>query len=80
MGYKIDVAAIQETRWQGRGEIDKKHFTVRYSGGENQGLYGVAFLIGGRLRNNVMEFKPINKRMAYLRIKAKLFNLSMLNV
>lgn len=78
--YRIDIAAVQETRWMGQGEIDGKYFTVRYSGGEKQGQHGVAFIIGGRLRNNVMEFKPINERMAYLRVETKPFNMSILNL
>ena len=29
--YEQDVVALQEVRWSGRGQIDKKYFTIYYS-------------------------------------------------
>lgn len=78
--YGIDIAAIQETRWKGQGEISKNNFTLRYSGAEKQGQYGVGFIIMGKLKESIMEFNPISERMAYLRIETKPFNLSILNI
>lgn len=78
--YQIDVAAIQEIRWAGQGEINENNYTIQYSGNEKQGLYGVAFITMGKLKNNVIQFNPISERMAYLRIKAQPFNISMINV
>lgn len=28
----VKIATIQETRWKGQGIINKKHFSMRYSG------------------------------------------------
>jgi hypothetical protein len=43
----IDLLAVQEIRWQvHHGEINKKNFTVIYSGPENQtGHCGTGFII-----------------------------------
>jgi hypothetical protein len=30
--YKIEILAIQETRWPGKGKIDKMNYTLYYAG------------------------------------------------
>lgn len=78
--YNVNIAALQEIRWKGQGVIDKPEFTVRYSGSDKQGQYGVAFMIMGKMRDNIIEYRPISERLAYLRIRAKPFNISLLNI
>ncbi|KAK4873087.1 hypothetical protein RN001_015116 [Aquatica leii] len=41
--YQVDVAAVQEVRWKGEGEIIKKDFTLLYLGEKKQGANGFAF-------------------------------------
>jgi hypothetical protein len=45
--YKIEILAIQETRWSGKGKIDKTNYTLYYAGEKKQGKNGTAFLVGG---------------------------------
>lgn len=45
-----------------------------------QGQYGVVFITRGELRSSIIQFRPINERVAYLRVDIKSFNLSILNV
>ena len=78
--YGIDFVALQEVRWKGQGEINKLDYTLKYSGAEKQGKHGVGFVIMEKLKENIMEFNAINERLAYLRIKAKPLNISILNV
>jgi exonuclease III len=52
--YKIEILAIQETRWSGKGKIDKTNYTLYYAGEKKQGKNGTAFLVGGGIRNKIM--------------------------
>lgn len=78
--YDISVAALQEIRWSGKGEIKKKDCTIIYSGEKKSGQKGVAFMIFGELKNKIIETKMISGRLAYLRIQAKPYNISLLNI
>jgi exonuclease III len=47
----MDLVALQEIRWQGHGEINRKNFTVICSGPENRtGQYGTGFIYQERLK------------------------------
>lgn len=76
---KIEIAALQETRWSKQGQINNDKFTILYSGEEKQGQNGVAFIIMGKTRDNIMEYKAIDGRIAYIRLKAKPYNISIIN-
>ena len=77
--YKIQIAALQETRSKGHGQINNKNFTLFNSGDEKQGNYGLAFMLISKMRDDTMDFKPINERLAYLRVAAKPLNISLIN-
>jgi hypothetical protein len=55
--YKLELLAIQETRWLGQGVHDYKGFTIFHSS-KNDGSHelGTAFIVGKKLRNNVFLF------------------------
>lgn len=78
--YRIDVAALQEIRWKEKGIIEKKDFSLYYSGAKKQGQHGVGFVLMRGVRDKVLEYKPINERLAYIRLQAKPVNVSILNV
>ena len=53
----IDIVALQEIRWQGHGEINKKNFTVIYSEPENRtGQYGTGFIISREVKESILEW------------------------
>jgi hypothetical protein len=44
--YEMDVVALQEIRWRGDGRVDKKNYSLFYSGPETMiGQYGTGFII-----------------------------------
>lgn len=77
--YRVDLAAIQETRWRIEGQIDHKDYTMLYSGDVKQGRNGMAFIVMNKWRSSILEYKP-SRRISYIRIKAKPYNLSLVNV
>ena len=79
--YKLDITALQETRWQGKDIMDMKSHTLFYSskeGGTRE--FGVAFIVERNMKRNVLDFKAIYERICALRIKTKFHNLSFINV
>jgi hypothetical protein len=54
---RVDVVAVQEIRWQGKGRIDKKDFSLLYSGPkERAGHYGTGFVINAKMRKSFLSF------------------------
>ena len=76
--YKIDVVALQEIRWNGKGQIDKKDYSILYSGSdnENRGQYGTGFFMTKQMRKFLLGFEPISERLCKIRLKGKFQNVS----
>ncbi|KAG8239031.1 hypothetical protein J437_LFUL017879 [Ladona fulva] len=70
--YIIDLMGLQEIRWQGKGRIDKKEYTLLYSGPEYRtGRFGTGFMISSKTRRTLLLLEPINERIFKIRIKGK---------
>ncbi|KAK4875945.1 hypothetical protein RN001_012367 [Aquatica leii] len=61
--YKISILALQEIRW----------------GGAGRGQHGSAFMIDKKIKNKLIQFKKIDGRISYLRIKSAIANISFIN-
>jgi len=49
----VDVVAVQEIRWQRRGRIDKKDFSLFYSGSkERTRRYWIGFIVNSKIRKS----------------------------
>jgi len=76
----IDMVALQEIGWQGHGEINKKNFTVIYSGPVNRtGQYGTGFIISRKIKESILELEPVNDRLCRVRIRGKFRNLTIIS-
>ena len=76
----FDVAALQETRLES-GIQKFENFTLFNSGLENKNHeFGCGFYVKGELLKYAEDFKIINKRKCYLRLKTKWFSCTLINV
>ena len=77
--YKVNIAAMKETKWTGNGTMKSDEHVVFYSGGQER-RNGTGFIIHRSLKPAVLKFKAINDRMCSLQIKAKFFNVTLFSV
>lgn len=77
--YEIDVIAIQETKQKDDWINDNREYTFFNSGDENR-MLGTGFMVNKRIKTKTINFKPINERMCYLRIRGKYRKISLLNI
>ena len=78
--YKTQVTAVQETRWLGEGINELPSHTILYSGKKDGSHeYGVAFIVESKIKNNIIDFRPINERLCVLRLRTKFYNIAMIN-
>ena len=66
--HGIGIAAIQEIRWPGTEIMDTGDFTILYSGSMKSAL-GTGFVVRKEYKGSIMEFKPINERVAIQKFK-----------
>ncbi|XP_072401708.1 uncharacterized protein [Diabrotica undecimpunctata] len=76
----MDITAIQEINWTATGIRKMEDTIVFWSGSENRHEYGYGFVIAKILKSAVIDFKPINERICYIRLKGKWFNLTIFSI
>jgi exonuclease III len=77
---QIEILALQEVRWSGKGQINKKDSLFYYSGTkEKTGQAGTGFLLMKKIQKYVINFELHNERLCKLRIKGKYNNIMLIN-
>ena len=79
--YKADITALQEIRWNGKGELEdrtKYQCDLYFSCTPEKREFGVGFAVRGKARHCVTRWVPINERLCILRIKARFYNISLI--
>lgn len=61
--YNIDVAALQEIRWTGTGQIRMNDYVLYYKGLNDKHQFGTGFAVHKNLLSSVKEFNPIFERV-----------------
>jgi exonuclease III len=76
----VDIVAVQEIRWQGQGRIDKKDFSLFYSGPKKRtGRYEAGFIINAKMRKSFLSFEPLSDRLCKLRLRGKFRNIRLIS-
>jgi len=76
----MDVVALQEIRWKGKGSIRNVKFALHYSGNDRQGNRDVGFIVSKKASRSVLGFLLISEKICILRIKGKFHNITFINV
>ena len=77
---QIEILALQEVRWPGKGQINKKDYLFYYSGTkEKTGQAGTGFLLMKKIQKYIINFELHNERLCKLRIKGKYNNITLIN-
>jgi exonuclease III len=77
---QIEILALQETRWPGKGQINKKDYIFYYSGSkEKTGQAGTGFLLTKKIHKHIISYELHNERLWKLRAKGKYNNITLKN-
>ena len=77
---QIEILVLQETRWPGRGQINKKDYTLYYSGSKGKtGQAGTGFLLRKKIQKHIISYELHNERLCKVRIKWKYNNINLIN-
>ena len=75
----LDILGIAETHWTEEGKITQENHTLIYSGGENH-RNGVGIVMKNSIAKLMMGFWAISDRVIMMNIKAKPFNINVMQV
>jgi exonuclease III len=77
---QIEILALQEVRWPGKGQINKINYLLYYSGTkEKTGQAGTGFLLMKKIQKYIIKFELHNEHLHKLRIKGKYNNITLIN-
>lgn len=78
--YNMDVVALQEVRWPRSGQIDKRKYSLCYSGTEwRSGRMGVGFWISAKTRRSLLYFEAAGERICRIRLKGRFRNITLIS-
>lgn len=70
--FKIDICAMQETRYQGKGTVIKKSYMISYSRHKSDKReFGIGFCIIRHIMDNFLDFESVSERICNIRVQLK---------
>jgi len=77
---QTEILALQEVKWPGKGQINKKYYLFYYSGTkEKTGQAGTGFLLVKKIQKHLINFELHNERLCKLRMKWEYNNITQIN-
>jgi exonuclease III len=77
---QIEILALQEVRWPGKRQINKKVYLLYYSGTKEKIGQAVAgFLLMKKIQKYIINFELHNERLCKLSVKGKYNNITLIN-
>jgi endonuclease/exonuclease/phosphatase family metal-dependent hydrolase len=77
---QIEILALQEVRWPGKGQINKKDYIFYCSGTkEKTGQASTGFLIMKKILKHIISFELHNECLCKIRVKGKYNNITLKN-
>ena len=76
----IDILAISERKWMGKGKFNSDDLYIYYYGQESHRRNGVALIINKRVWNAVLWCSLKNDRMISVHFQSKPFNITLIQV
>jgi len=77
---QIEILALQEVRWPGKGQINKKDYLFHYSGTKEKiGQADTGILLMKKIQKYIINFELHIERLCKLRIKGKYNNITLIN-
>ena len=77
--YRWNILGLCEVRWENFGETstDEGH-KLYFSGKEEKHVHGVGFLVHKDIVNTVMGYRPVSSRLIVIRLRASVFNITII--
>lgn len=76
----LDILGLCETRWSSNGDFKSDEFRVIHSGSEKRGQKGVAIVLKGKWKENVLNTYHMNERILMIKLEAKPSNIYIIQV
>ena len=74
---QMDILGISEARYIGEGKVRLDGYTFIYSGGDEH-QHGVGFMVKSSIEKSILGFWPVSNRNMMLKLKAKPFNMAII--
>ena len=77
--YRWNILGLCEVRWENFGETSTEEgHKLYFSGKEEKHVHGIGFLVHKDIVNTVMGCRPVSSRLIVIRLRASVFNITII--